>query len=261
MSAIVVSNLSAGYGAPAFSDVSFRVAPGEFVGLLGPNGAGKSTLLKVVSGALAPLSGQVELGGVPMARHRAAELGRKLALLPQHPPDDRAFTVREVVAFGRHPHQGAWGWGDAARDRAVVVEAMEAVAVSDWADRRMGALSGGEQQRVRLAQALAQEPEVLLLDEPTAWADLRFQLDLLGRVAALARERRIAALAVLHDLNHAAQFCSRLLLLHHGRLAQDGTPDETLTPPAIRAAYGVDVLVQRHPETGAPYVLPRRSEA
>ncbi|HEY9899180.1 MAG TPA: ABC transporter ATP-binding protein [Pantanalinema sp.] len=261
MSAIAVTDLSAGYGQPVFSGVCFRVEPGEFVGLLGPNGAGKSTLLKVLAGAVSPLSGLVELEGRAMARYRAHELGRKLAHLPQHPSDDRAFTVREVVAFGRHPHQGAWGWGDEARDREVVQEAMEAVAVGDWAERRMGALSGGEQQRVRLAQALAQEPAVLLLDEPTAWADLRFQLDLLKRVSEIARARRIAVVAVLHDLNHAAQFCSRLLLLHHGRLAVDGTPHETLTPATIQAAFGVPVLVQRHPETLAPYILPRLGEA
>ncbi|MNY46984.1 Hemin import ATP-binding protein HmuV [compost metagenome] len=124
----------------------------------------------------------------------------------------------------------------------------------------MGALSGGEQQRVRLAQALAQEPAVLLLDEPTAWADLRFQLDLLKRVSELARTKGIAVVAVLHDLNHAAQFCSRLLLLHHGRLAADGTPHETLTPTAILEAFGVPVLVQRHPETLAPFILPRLGE-
>ncbi|MBO9539931.1 ABC transporter ATP-binding protein [bacterium] len=261
MSAIAVNDLSAGYGRPAFSGVSFKVEPGEFVGLLGPNGAGKSTLLKVLSGAIAPMAGNVELAGLELGRYKAQALGRKLAHLPQHPPDDRDFTVREVVAFGRHPHHGAWGWGDEERDREVVQEAMAAVAVSDWANRRMGSLSGGEQQRVRLAQALAQEPEVLLLDEPTAWADLRFQLDLLKRVSDLARTRRIAAVAVLHDLNHAAQFCSRLLLLHHGRLAQDGAPHETLTPSAILDAFGVPVLVQRHPETGAPYVLPRLTEA
>lgn len=257
MSVLSVRNLSAGYGRPAFEAVSFEIQPGEFVGLLGPNGTGKSTLLKVVSGLLRPMGGEVELFGKPFAAYRPQELGRRMAHLPQQPPSDGDFSVHEVVSFGRHPHQSSFGWGPSETDRRVVEEAMRSLGVEAWKNRRMGTLSGGEQQRVRLAQALAQEPELLLLDEPTAWADLSYQLDLMRQVSELARTRRLAVLAVLHDLNQAAQFCSRLLLLHHGRLEKDGAPAEVLTEEAIARAYGVPVHVRNHPQTGAPYILPR----
>lgn len=257
MSVLSVEGLSAGYGRPAFEAVTFEVQPGEFVGLLGPNGTGKSTLLKAVSGLIRPMQGRVELFGKPFEAYRPRELARRMALLPQHPPSDGDFSVLEVVRFGRHPYQQAFGWGQEDADRRVVEEAMRALGVEAWKDRRMGTLSGGEQQRVRLAQALAQEPELLLLDEPTAWADLSYQLDLMRQVSELARSRRLAVVAVLHDLNQAAQFCSRLLLLHHGRLEKDGPPVEVLTEEAIARAYGVPVHVRNHPQTGAPYILPR----
>lgn len=257
MTALVVEGLTAGHAHAAFERVGFSVRAGEFVGLVGPNGAGKSTLLKAISGALRPMAGRVTVFGKDLAAYRARELSQHMALLPQHAPDDTAFRVEELVAFGRHPYQHAWGWGDAERDRRVVLEAMRATGVEAWRDRRMGSLSGGEQQRVRLAQALAQAPKILLLDEPTAWADLGYQLELLRLVAELASERKLAVLAVLHDLNQAAQFCNRLLLLHHGRLMADGPPTETLTEDAIARAYGVPVHIRYHPETSAPYVLPR----
>lgn len=257
MSVLRVEGLAAGYGKPAFAGVTFTVGPGEFVGLLGPNGTGKSTLLKAVTGLVRPLAGSVELFGKPFDAFRPLELARRMALLPQQPPSDGDFSVLEVVRFGRHPYQQSFGWGRAEQDRRVVKEAMRAVGVEAWQDRRMGTLSGGEQQRVRLAQALAQEPELLLLDEPTAWADLSYQLDLMRQVSELARTRRLAVVAVLHDLNQAAQFCTRLLLLHHGRLEKDGSPADVLTEEAIARAYGVPVHVRNHPETGAPYILPR----
>lgn len=257
MTALVLEGLTAGHVRPAFEGVGFSVQTGEFVGLVGPNGAGKSTLLKAISGALRPMAGRVTIFGKDLAAYRARELSQRMALLPQLAPDDTAFKVEEVVAFGRHPYQHGWGWGDAAADRRVVLDAMQATGVEAWRDRRMGTLSGGEQQRVRLAQALAQDPEILLLDEPTAWADFGYQLELLRLVARLASERKLAVLAVLHDLNQAAQFCSRLLLLHHGRLMADGPPAETLTEDAIARAYGVPVHIRYHPETAAPYLLPR----
>lgn len=255
---LVASNLSAGHARPAFDGVSFQIQRGEFVGLLGPNGAGKSTLLKTLSGALPPMVGQVELDGKPLAGVRVRELARRMAVLPQQPPNDGAFTVQEIVALGRHPYQQGWGWGDAEADARAIDSAIQAVAIPEaWHERQMGHLSGGEQQRVRLAQALAQEPDILLLDEPTAWADLNYQLELLRLLAGIARSKQIAVMAVLHDLNQASQFCSRLLLLHHGRLAGDGTPEQILTEEAIAQAYGVMMHVRYHPETGAPYLLPR----
>lgn len=255
---LVAANLSAGHARPVFEGVSFELQKGEFVGLLGPNGAGKSTLLKTLSGLLSPRAGRVELAGKPLAGMKVRELARQMAVLPQQPPNDGAFTVHDVVALGRHPYQQGWGWGNTEADARAVAAAMQAVGLPEaWNERRMSNLSGGEQQRVRLAQALAQEPQILLLDEPTAWADLNYQLELMRLLAAIARDKRIAVMAVLHDLNQASQFCSRLLLLHEGRLVGDGTPQEILTEEAIARAYGVRVHVQYHPETGAPYLLPR----
>jgi iron complex transport system ATP-binding protein len=249
-----VDKLSAGYGSPVFSDVSFGLGAGEFVGLIGPNGAGKSTLLRTMAGALPATLGVVRLGDRPLSAYKPRELARRLAHLPQLPPDDGGFTVEELVMLGRHPHQAAWG-GETEGDRAAVARAMETMGVAAWRHRLMGSLSGGERQRVRLAQALAQEPRVLLLDEPAAWADLRLQIELMALLSRLARGG-LSVFAVLHDLNHAAQFCDRLLLLYDGGLRGEGPPRRVLTAEAIRAAYGVGVHVLAHPDSGAPLLVP-----
>lgn len=252
---IEVSDLSCGYASPVLERVSFSLRPGEFLGIVGPNGTGKSTLLKTLYGLLKPLEGTISVFGKPFGQYRPLELARILAVMPQDPPDDADFLAEEVVAFGRHPYTTGMGWLSR-EDQRAIKEALGFVGIDLLGKRFMRELSGGQRQRVRFARALAQDPKVLLLDEPTTHMDLNRQLELLHLVQRLC-ERGVAAVAVLHDLNQAAQFCSRLLLLSGGALHADGTPAEVITEEHLADCFGVPVHVRYHPQTGAPYLLPR----
>ncbi|HEX5504184.1 MAG TPA: ABC transporter ATP-binding protein [Thermomicrobiales bacterium] len=245
-----------GYGArPVLRDLSLRVARGEFVGLIGPNGAGKSTLLRVVCGALKPAAGELDFDGAPLARLARRALARRVAVLPQSPVLPDAFTVAELVLLGRTPHLGLLQ-PEGRADFAAARRALVAAGCLDLAARRLGELSGGERQRAALARALAQEPELLLLDEPTAHLDLGHQQELLATLARLNREAGLTVLAVFHDLNLAAACCGRLALLHDGRVLAAGPPAAVVTPPLLKRAYGFEAQVIRHPRTGLPVVLP-----
>lgn len=253
--------LTVGYREPVLSGVDLEVRGGEFVALLGANGAGKSTLLTTLAGQVRPLAGAALLEGREVDRLPARTVARKLAYLPQDPAADEAFTVREVVSMGRHPYQRGLGLRSHPADAAAVAHAMRVTEVLSLADARMGKLSGGQKQRVRLAQAIAQEPRILLLDEPTSWLDLRYQLELMGLLRDLASSEGVAVVAVLHDLNQAAQFCSRLILLADGAVLRDGPPHDVLTPATLERAYGVTALVQPHPRLAVPVVVPLDSMA
>jgi iron complex transport system ATP-binding protein len=237
-------------------DVSLAVAPGELVGVIGPNGGGKTTLVRLLSGVLAPAAGSVRLGGRSLAAHRRRELARRLAVVPQDPTLEFPFTALEVVLMGRAPHLPALGF-PGARDLAIARAAMARLEVGGLEDRPLDRLSGGERQRVLLARALAQEPEVLLLDEPTTHLDLRHQAGIYDVVHELGRERGVAAVSVLHDLNLAALYCDRLALLAGGRILRQGRPAEVLDAAALAQAYGTEVHVGVNPFTGGPIVLPR----
>jgi iron complex transport system ATP-binding protein len=248
--------LSFAYGPrPVLVDVSLRVGRGELIGVIGPNGSGKTTLVRLLSGVLAPQAGSVRLADRPLAAHRRRELARRLAVVPQDPTVEFPFTALEVVLMGRAAHLPALGFpGD--RDLAVARAAMARLDVGGVEDRPLGRLSGGERQRVLLARALAQEPDVLLLDEPTTHLDLRHQAGIYDVVQERRRDRGTAVLSVLHDLNLAALYCDRLVLLAAGRVAAEGTPRDVLVPGVLAAAYGTDVQVGVHPLTGGPVVLP-----
>jgi len=239
---------------PAVAGVDLRVGPGELVAVVGPNGAGKSTLLGLLSGWLRPAAGSVELEGRPLARWPARDRARRLALLPQDAAPLYDLTVREVVAMGRHPHRGAWAPLDA-RDRRVIAAVLAATDTSDLRDRPFATLSGGERQRVLLASVLAQEPAVLLLDEPTASLDLHHGVEVFRHLARAAREGT-GILAVTHDLNLAALFADRILLMDRGRAVREGPPGEVLTAATLRPVYGADLAVVPHPTADRPAVLP-----
>lgn len=250
-----VEDVSCAYGAdPALDGVTFRVAPGEVVALVGPNGAGKTSLLKVLGGLLAPRRGVARLDGREVSALPAAARAREVASVPLEGNREVLFTVEEAVALGRLPHQRPLSPLTAA-DRAAVRRALAAVGLEGLAHRPLCRLSGGEAQRVLLARALAQEPRVLLLDEPTAHLDLGHQAAFLELVRRLARERGLAAVAALHDLNLASLYSDRILLLERGRVAAAGTPAEVLTAEVIGRVYGVRVIVQPHPLAGRPQVL------
>lgn len=253
---VEVAGLVCSYGAhPALEGVTLRVGRGELVGIVGPNGSGKTTLLRAITRVLRPVAGQVRLAGQDVARLRARALARQVAVVGQDEPDGFDFTVAEVVQMGRLPHLGPFQ-AEGPRDRAAVDRALRLTGTEHLRGRPFASLSGGERQRVLLARALAQEPEVLLLDEPTAHLDVGHQVEVMDRIWHLARAGGVTVLAVLHDLNLAAQYCDRLLLLHRGRVLACGTPAEVLTEATIRTAYGACALVVPHPRTGCPQVLP-----
>jgi iron complex transport system ATP-binding protein len=247
-------------------EVSLTVAPGEFLAVLGPNGAGKTTLLKLLAGEAAPHGGTVELNGRPLAQWRHAQRAQIRAVLPQESRLAFAFTALEVALFGRYPHRaGALTRGD----REIARAALAATDCAHLAARDFTTLSGGEKARVQLARVLAQlwepcvidgrrQPRCLLLDEPTAALDLAHQHATLAAARRFAHEQGdVAVLAVLHDLNLAAQYADRLLMLREGAVAATGTPAQVLTEPGIESVFGLPVRVLRHPDTGLPLVAAR----
>ncbi len=239
----------------ALSNVSFSIEPGVHAGVVGPNGAGKSTLLKILAGVLAPTSGVVRFEGTPLNEWKRLALGQRLAYVPQSVPPDVSYTAFEVVLAGRFPHVGYFGF-ESAHDRDVARDALARLDALALADRPLAELSGGEQARVLVARALAQEPSLLLLDEPTAFLDVGHRLDLYDRLRDENKRRGLSVLVVTHDLNMAAEYCDRVLLLAGGTVVADGTPGDVLTVERIRDVYACEVAVDRNPATGAPRVTP-----
>ncbi len=253
---VEVRGASFRYGAaPALEDVSLTARAGEFVGLLGPNGAGKSTLVRLVAGLLAPARGSVRLAGRDPARTPRREVARTCALVPQEPRLTWPFTVREVVMMGRAPRQGLLAL-PGPLDHGAVEGALRACDLVELADRRIDALSGGERRRVFFARALAQEPRVLLFDEPTAFLDLGHQVAAM-RMAQGAARGGLCVVAVLHDLNLAAAACDRLVVMSRGRVVAEGAPAEVLTAERVRQVWSVEVWRGENASSGAPVVLPQ----
>lgn len=235
--------------------VSLDVERGERFGLLGPTGSGKSTLVRLLSGVLRPSAGRISLGGEDLASYSPAELARRVAVVPQETALDFPFSVLEVVLMGRAPHLGGFGFeGD--RDVEAAKRAMARAGVADLADRFFHELSGGEKQRVVIARALAQEPDVLLLDEPTTFLDIRHVVEIFDLLSMLSEQQGMTLVVVLHDLNLAALYLQRLAFLKRGRLYACGPPDEVMTYRTIREVYETDVYVHRNDLTGKLNVLP-----
>lgn len=259
--ALQTQGLWAGYSArPVLCDVALSIPAGEVVGVIGPNGSGKSTLVRVLSGVLAPQRGAARLYGRDIATLGAGDVARRLAVVPQTPVLPESFYVYQMVLLGRTPHLGFLG-REGVRDHAIARRAMEMTATLALANRRISDLSGGERQRVVVARALAQEPDVVLMDEPTSHLDIGYQTAVLEMVMDLVRERGLTVLVVFHDLNLAAQYCQRILLLSEGRLLADGPPEDVLTSELISRVYGGQTVVTAHPTNGAPVVLPVRERA
>lgn len=238
------------------ADVTLDVRPGEVLGVLGPNGAGKSTLLAALCGELTPNEGQVWLDQQALSQWKGAQRAQRLAVLPQTSTLDFSFRVEEVVGMGRLPHQTG-----RVRDAEIIHAALQAADVEHLTGRSYLALSGGERQRVHLARVLAQlwpgqAGQILLLDEPTSMLDPLHQHTTLKAIRAFA-DLGAAVLIILHDLNLAARYCDRLLLLEKGRPRALGSPQTVLQPDLLKAVFGLDVLVQPHPELGHPLVITR----
>jgi len=220
--------------------IDLSLQPGELVALLGANGSGKTTLLRLLSGALRAGAGEVSVAGRPVGEWPRMSLARRVAVLPQHLELPEGFRVAELVAMGRAPHARRL-FGSTAEDEAAVERALLDADARDLADRYPHELSGGERQRVLVAMALAQEPDLLLLDEPTLHLDLAHQVALLRQLRRLHAGRQLTVLAVLHDLNLAAAFAPRVVLLDEGQVAADGSPDDVLTRDIIQRVFGVSV--------------------
>ncbi len=241
-------------GAPPVLDgVSIAADAGEVVGLLGPNGSGKSTLLRVISGALRPEEGDVELCGKPIGALSRRDVARRVAMVLPEGGRALPFRVEALVLLGRAPYLGDLVW-EGPEDFRIAREAMAMAGVAHLADRWFDELSLGERQRVLVAQGLAQEPRVLLLDEPAAHLDIRHQVEIHALLEHLAREKGMCVVAVSHDLNLAAEFCDRLVVLSAGCLRAEGTPAEVIDERLLREVYESRVLVDRNPESGAPRV-------
>ncbi len=233
--------------------VDLTVSDHEFAGLVGANGSGKSTILKAIYRVHPPSAGRVLLDGTNLLSLRPKDAARRIAVVTQESASEFDFTVREMVMIGRTPHKGHFD-RDTAADRSIVDQAMERVGCGQLAYRRFNTLSGGEKQLVLIARALAQEADHLILDEPTNQLDIHHQVEILEIVAGLG----VTVLAALHDLSLAALFCHVIYVLGDGQLVTGGPPGSVLTPETIRQAYGADVLVIEHPDTGTPHLIPRR---
>lgn len=252
---LAVEGVTAGYdGHIVVQDLSIFVGAGEVVGLIGPNGSGKTTLVRVISRALRPMAGSVRVAGTDPYAIPGRNAARLVAVVPQELVPTFSFTALEVVLMGRSPYLSPWG-GGGAEDYRKAREAMQAAGVHHLADRPLEELSGGEKQGVVLAQALAQDAPVLLLDEPTTHLDLRHVVGILETVMGLARDRGKAVLAVFHDLNLASGFCDRLVALDEGRVVAAGPPEGVVTRELLRKLYSVEAEVTPHFATGRPTVL------
>jgi len=254
--ALRLEEVSARYGERLVLDgLSLELEAGSVLGVIGPNGAGKSTLLKLISGLVAPSRGRIELFGRPLASLGRRELGRRVAVVPAELTSVFSFSAEEIVWMGRTPHLGFIREPRPADHRAVD-QAFALTHSAELRARPFMELSSGERQRVVLAQALAQEPRLLLLDEPTTHLDLAHAMAFLDLVASLVREHGLSAVLVSHDLNQASEYADQLALIDAGRLRAHGRPEEVLDYRTLEAVYSTVVVVKTNPVTGRPHVLP-----
>ena len=255
MGVLKVENLFCGYDPkkPVIKGISFSVYDGEFVGIVGPNGSGKTTLLRAIMGLL-----KIQHGSIIIARHRIEHLDRRelalrIAFVPQLMEPVEGFSVEDLVMLGRTPYMDRFSF-ESHDDEEAVKWAIEELKIGNLKDRPVTEISGGEFQRVAIARALAQEPRILLLDEPTSHLDIRYQVKICRLLRKLRAHRSM--LATFHDLNLASRFCSRLVLLKNGELIAEGSPEEVVTPANIWKAYRIKVAVRKNPRTKkARYVL------
>jgi iron complex transport system ATP-binding protein len=253
---LTAADLRVGYGERMVIDqLDLQVTPGSLMALIGPNGSGKSTLLKTLARLLAPSAGVVSLDGKAIHRMPSAQVARQLAILPQGPSAPEGLMVRELVEQGRFPHVGALRMLRT-QDHAAITAALEWTGMQDFANRPLDALSGGERQRAWIAVALAQETPILLLDEPTTFLDIGHQLEVLDLVRKLNRERAMTIVLVLHDLNQAARYSDRMVVLQRGKIVADGVPLEVVTPALLERVFGVHANIVIDPASGTPVCLP-----
>ncbi|MCD6568164.1 MAG: ABC transporter ATP-binding protein [Dehalococcoidia bacterium] len=258
---IELKDVSLGYNRRAvLSHISLKAAPGEMLGLIGPNGSGKSTLIRGMTRIIGLFSGHILVNGRDLEDMEREELARIVATVPQSAALPGAFTAFEVVLMGRTPHLGFLRY-EGRKDLDIAWQAMEATQTEYLAERRVGELSGGERQRIVIARALTQQPKVILLDEPTTYLDINHQVEALDLVRKLCLEQSLTVVVALHDLNLAAQYCDRLVMLNEGRVFTEGGPMEVLTAVNIKEVYGAEISILHHPVNGLPVALVTAGES
>lgn len=260
MPTLTADQLTLGYrhGAAVVRDLMLTVEQGEIVTLVGPNGSGKSTVLRTLARLMHPQGGAVYLDGKAIHRMPTRKVAQTLAILPQNPTAPEDLTVHDLVARGRFARQ-AWWRASSRHDREVVQWALSVTGMSNLGERRLTTLSGGERQRAWIALALAQEPRILLLDEPTTFLDISHQLDVMVLLQSLNAETGLSIVMVLHDLNQAARFSHRLVALRDGIVCAAGTPAEVMTDAVLREVFQVEGIVARDPHTDTPVFTPLQS--
>ena len=252
------SHTAVGYGEKlVLSDVSFQVTKGEYVALIGSNGTGKSTLIKCVSGLLPLAGGEIEICGKNSRKLKAKERARLVAVVPQSYYVDYDFTVEDIVMMGRNPYID-FRHRESKEDREIAERAMKLTQTDVFRDRPYNELSGGERQRVILARAITQQPEIILLDEPTSALDLHHQIEVMELIRELNEKEHITVVAVLHDINLASRFCSRIVILKDGKVKADGTPQEIVNREEMEALYNMKLLVKNNPLLEKPEIIPIR---
>lgn len=253
---VSAQNLSHAYdGSPVLNRLSFTVNQGEFFIVIGPNGSGKTTLMKMIAGLIRPQTGDIAINGKSIRKYRRKALARRIAFVPQQIPMDFPFVVEDMVLFGRSPHLGTFGL-TSAEDVRHARQAMAFTEVAHLSRRRLNQLSGGECQRVFIARAICQNPEIMILDEPTASLDIAHQLRIMDMMEKMKKEKDITVIMVSHDVNLAAMYADTLMLIHRGEKVRVGTPSEVLTYSTLEQAYGCPLLVDESPLDRMPRVTP-----
>lgn len=250
-----VNNLSCGYGSKnILSDINFSIHRGDLVSIIGPNGSGKTTLLKALTRILKPSSGKIALMGEDISRIEYREMARKVAVVSQH-IESAWMSVENYVQMGRMPYFERFQFFESKNDRAVAEKYIEMTGVFSFKHKSMNEISGGERQLAVIARALTQEPDLLLLDEPTSHLDITHQVGILDLVKRLNRECGITVLMILHDLNLASEYCGKLIFINDGQIYAQGSPEDVLTYKAIEDVYKTVVIVEKNPLSNKPYVL------
>jgi len=251
---LTLKNVGFRYGPiQALKGINLRVHAGEVLGVLGPNGSGKSTLLKVMDGILVPQEGEIFIEDRPLASFGRSHLAREVAMVAQESHFRFSFSTLEVVLMGRFPHLKRLQF-EGKRDMEVVLDALKATHTLEFAERSIHELSGGEKQRVLIARALAQEPRVILLDEPTSFLDLKFKREIFQLISSLSLTKGLSVVVVSHDIDLTSQFCRRVIMLKNGSIYRIGKPDDVITRTNIETVYECPVLVDKNPATGRPRV-------